>query len=169
MSASPLNAYRQTGKQATIHPVKLVHMMYERILTHLQLAEDAVRDENPGKRGENLGKAIALISELNSSVKQDDQSEAATFLRGLYTAIMVELPKVSISGDLAITAQVRSYIMRLKEIWEDTAMQENGFTGSESAAEDKPGEVDGIAVSEPGSGGRGGEVDGLSARLSVSI
>lgn len=123
-SAKVRNAYRQTEAQSNIHPVKLIHLMYERTLLHLEKAKDGVVTKNPQMRGENLGKAIAIITELFASVKDDDDSEAALFLKGLYNAILEELPKVSVSGDVEIVNQTISYIKRLKEVWEETAMVE---------------------------------------------
>ncbi|MCK9294043.1 MAG: flagellar protein FliS [Desulfobulbaceae bacterium] len=117
-------AYRHSGVKAKIHPVKLIAMMYERVLVHLQMAEEGVMEKKPQKRGEHLGKAIAIITELYASVKEGDDSDGAVFLRGLYGAILVELPKVSVSGDVEILQQTRKYIERLKEIWEQTALKE---------------------------------------------
>ena len=126
-SAQARNAYRQTEKMATIHPVKLIHLMYERILAHLDLVVEGIDEKNVLKRGEHLGKAIAIITELNASIKKEDDSEAAGFLRGLYTAILVELPKVSVTNDREIAVKSRTYIGRLMEIWEQTAMREHGL------------------------------------------
>lgn len=124
VSSKVRNAYRQNEAQAKIHPVKLIHLMYERTLTHLDLAQEALNKKDPRGRGENLGKVIALITELNASIRVEDDSEAAQFLRGLYAAILVELPKVSITNDAQILKRTSNYIQRLKEIWEQTAMQE---------------------------------------------
>lgn len=120
-----LDAYRTTEKQTEIQPVKLIHMLYERVLVHLELAEEGIREQTPKKRGENLGKAIAIITELQASIKSEDHSEAAQFLRGLYGAILAELPRVSISQDVKVLRQARSYLERLKQIWEETAMRES--------------------------------------------
>ena len=156
------HAYEQVGAQANIHPVKLVHMMYERAILHLKHAEEGISEKNPKKRGENLSKAIAIISELNTSIKSDDESEAAGFLRGLYHAILLELPKVSANEDVTILQRSCSYIERLKEIWEQTAMKENGFVPNGNQREkelqnrkdeqsgdnmEKPQRVQGLSVS----------------------
>ncbi|MFH1019044.1 MAG: flagellar export chaperone FliS [Pseudomonadota bacterium] len=119
-----LDAYRTTEKQAEIQPVKLIHMLYERVLVHLELAEEGIREQTPKKRGENLGKAIAIITELQASIGSEDHSEAAQFLRGLYGAILVELPRVSVAQDVKVLRQARTYLERLKGIWEETAMRE---------------------------------------------
>ncbi|HET98740.1 MAG TPA: flagellar export chaperone FliS [Desulfurivibrio alkaliphilus] len=127
LARNRVNAYRQSEISAAVHPVKLIHMMYERVLTHLSYAEEAIVERSPRNRGENLSKAIALISELNAAINPKDQSEAAAFLRGLYGAIMVELPKVAVSGDVEILRQAARYISELKKVWEETAMRENGL------------------------------------------
>lgn len=122
-----VDAYRKSEKQASVHPVKLIHMLYERVLTHLEHAEIGVKENNPRKRGENLGKAIAIVTELNASIKQEDGSEAAQFLRALYTAILVELPRVAVSGDVKILQRSHAYLKELKGVWEQTAMREHGL------------------------------------------
>lgn len=134
------DAYRQSESQGKIHPVKLIHMLYERLLDHLALAEEGILEENLQKRGESLGKAIAILAELHVSIKEDDDSEAAQFLRGLYSTILAELPKVSITNDVHIVRQSSSYILRLKEMWEQTAMKEQNVAvnGNVAKVEIKP-------------------------------
>ncbi len=126
------NAYAQSESQAKIHPVKLIYMMYERLLVHFELTEEAIVEKDFKGRGENLGKAIALLTELSASIKEDDDSEAAQFLRGLYGAILTELPKVALGNDLQILKQAKLYVGRLKEIWEETAMRECELAGQET-------------------------------------
>ncbi len=126
------NAYQKSEAQAQIHPVKLIHLLYERVLVHLELAEQGISANDVKARGENLSKAIAIISELNASIKDADDSEAAGFLRGLYSAILMELPKVAISNDGKVIEQSRRYLSRLLEIWESTAMVEAGLVGGAS-------------------------------------
>lgn len=145
------NAYRQTEAQSRIHPVKLVHLMYERTLVHLERAKVGIVNKDPKMRGEHLGKAIALIAELNASVKDDDSSEAALFLRGLYGAILVELPKAAINNDEEVLRQTMAYIGRLKEIWEETAMREMQIQDKVMAKEELPATAAGEKFGESGS------------------
>ncbi len=134
-------AYQQSESQTQIHPVKLIHLMFERVLTHLDLVEEGVLQNDAKLRGENLSKAIAIITELNVSIKDGDDSEAANFLRGLYSAILVELPKVAMNNDGEIVKKAYQYIHRLKEIWEETAMVEAGLAGSEENTKKKAASV----------------------------
>ncbi len=133
------DAYRQSEAQSRIHPVKLIHLLYTRVLTHLELAEEGIKENDPKKRGENLGKAIAIIAELNVSVRPDDESEAAHFLRGLYESILLELPKVSVNNDVTVLQRAHGYLKRLKEIWEEVALPESGLDCEEPQREAESG------------------------------
>lgn len=172
-SAQVRNAYRRTEKMAAIHPVKLIHLMYERIIAHLDLVVEGIDQGNVMKRGENLGKAIAIITELNASIKSDDQSEAAAFLRGLYTAILVELPTVAIKNDRDIVLKARKYMKQLMEIWEQTAMRENGLLdGKQPAKQAVPERTESAEVAvakEDLSAVRKAEVKVAAGNLSFSI
>lgn len=128
-TAKVRSAYQKSEAQAQIHPVKLIHLLYERVLVHLELAEQGLIASDVKARGENLSKAIAIISELNASIKDADDSDAAGFLRGLYSSILLELPKVAISADVEVVKQSHRYLSRLLEIWETTAMVEAGLNG----------------------------------------
>ena len=127
-TARARSAYQRSETQAQIHPVKLIHLLYERVLAHLEMAEQGIMANDAKMRGENLSKAIAIISELNASIKDADNSEPARFLRGLYSAILMELPKVGLTGSIQIVRQSYRYLERLKEIWEATAMVEAGLS-----------------------------------------
>jgi flagellar protein FliS len=140
-TAKARSAYQKSEAQAQIHPVKLIHLLYERVLVHLELAEQGIIAKDAKARGENLSKAIAIISELNASIKDADDSDAAGFLRGLYSAILMELPKVGLTQDTETVRQAHRYLTRLRDIWESTAMIEAGLSGdhhAEEVAEETP-------------------------------
>jgi len=155
VSSQATNAYQQTVMRTNYHPVELIHMLYERVLVHLELAEKAILEKQPESRGEHLAKAIAIVTELYVSVEQDD-SESSQFLLGLYEAILAELPKVGASKDVEILRRSHRYLKRLNEVWEDTAMRENGFFPQERseasvggvASPDQPSPDHGILVKE---------------------
>ncbi len=125
------NAYFQAQASTKIAPVKLIHMLYERLLINLDLAAEGLLENDVKKRGESLSKAIAIITELNCSIRVEDQSEAARFLRGIYEAMLLALGTVPVVEDVEVIRLARRYVQRLKSIWEETAMQEHGFGAGE--------------------------------------
>jgi flagellar protein FliS len=131
--AQAQDAYRRSATQGqNIPPEKLIHLLYDQALKHLRWAGEGIEAKDPRKRGENLGKVIAIVTELNASLDMDKGGEAAVFLRGLYEAILVELPKVAVTNDLEIVKRTYRYVRRLKDIWEQTAMQETAVVARET-------------------------------------
>lgn len=135
--------------QANYHPVELIHMMYERVLVHLEHAVVAIEEDQPVGRAEHMNKAIAIVTELYVSVKPDE-SEASQFLLGMYEAILAELPKAGLTKDVENIRRAHRYLQRLKEVWEETAMRENGLVahGHSGGVVSTEKEVEHVVVNE---------------------
>lgn len=113
--------YRDSHFQG-MEPQKLVLMLYDGAIKHIRLAKEGIKENNVPKRGENIGRAIAIISELNASLDPDIRDDAIDFLRGLYAAILAELPKVSISNDMEILRRTETYMEQLRGVWKTSVM-----------------------------------------------
>lgn len=111
-----VNQYLNTHYEG-MDPEQLILMLYKGALDRIKLTREGVEENNPQKRGENLSRVIAIISELNSSLDPLMTDEGTEFLRGLYTSILTELPKVAINNDIEILDRTERYIVRLMEIW----------------------------------------------------
>lgn len=116
-AAQNMNAYLNNHYEG-MTPEKLIHMLYKGALKHIALAKEGMIENDPKKRGEHLSKVISIVSELNSSISSDINDDSTQFLRGLYTSILAELPKVSITNDVKTLDLTQSYIEKLNEIWE---------------------------------------------------
>jgi flagellar protein FliS len=103
-------------------PEQLILLLYKGALSRLKLTREGINEKNVKKKGENLSKAIAIISELNASVDSKMDDDSTHFLRGLYTAILNELQKVTLNNDLTILNRTEKYISELKNIWEKDVM-----------------------------------------------
>lgn len=120
-ASAEINRYLNNHYEG-MEPEQLILMLFKGALDHIRLAREGIEENNIKKRGENLSKVIAIVSELNSSVDTTMNDESTQFLRGLYSAILTELPKVSITNDTQILQRTHSYISKLKEIWENDVM-----------------------------------------------
>jgi len=120
-ASAEINRYLNNHYEG-MDPEQLILMLFKGALDRIRLAGEGIRENNIQKRGENLSKAIAIVSELNSSVDTTMNDESTRFLRGLYSAILTELPKVSLTNDTEILRRTHAYISRLKEIWETEVM-----------------------------------------------
>lgn len=117
-----LNSYQKAQVYDEIDPNKLILMLYEGAIKRIILARQGIKNADPKQRGENLGKAIAIISELNASLDENIKTEEINFLRGFYIAMLTELPKVSVNEDVTILDRAEKYLKELKRIWETTVM-----------------------------------------------
>jgi flagellar protein FliS len=118
-----LQSYRKAQVSGEADPQKLILMLYEAAIKRLNLAKDGLENDDPKKRGENIGKAIAIISELNASLDEDIKTEEINFLRSLYLTMMTELTKVSLTKDVKTVERSIKYLMELKRIWETSVMK----------------------------------------------
>ncbi len=95
-----LQSYRKAQVSGEADPQKLILMLYEAAIKRLNLAKDGLKNDDPKKRGENIGKAIAIISELNASLDEDIQTEEISVLRSLFLIMMTELTRVAVTKDV---------------------------------------------------------------------
>lgn len=115
--------YNKSQAHECMEPQQLTLLLYKEAIRRLNLTKSALLEENIAKRGENLGRAIAIISELNSCLVQaDNETEEILFLRGLYTSILAELPKVNVTKSVDTLDTVLRYMQKLRDIWENDVM-----------------------------------------------
>ena len=106
-------------------PEQLILLLFKGALDRIEGTRQGIKEKSVQKRGENLSKLIAIVSELNASLNPEMNDESTKFLRGLYMAILTELPKVSLTNDVGILNRTEKYLTRLKEIWETDVMHLN--------------------------------------------
>jgi flagellar protein FliS len=121
MVYNALNSYQKVQVSSEINPQKVILMLYDGAIKRISFAREGVINKDPKQRGENLSKAIAIISELNASLRNIDD-EQIFFVKSLYLTMMQELCKVSVSNDIQTLDRATKYLMELKRIWETTVM-----------------------------------------------
>lgn len=133
-----MGAYRKTEVSTVTDPNKLIQMLYDGALRFLEKARIGTEKKDPKLRGENLGRALNIITELNASLNVEKGGETAQFLRDLYLYMLAELPKVNLTHDTEIIIRSMNYIRELKKLWEERVMGLNkdmGTAKNDSAAE----------------------------------
>lgn len=131
---NPLSSYQKAQTLCDeVEPNKLILMLYEGAIKRIALAKEGIKKADPKMRGENLGKAIAIIAELNASLDSNIKTKEINFLRDLYATMLTELPKVSVSEDIEALELSEKYLMELKRIWETTVMK-NSTTEKQKSA-----------------------------------
>lgn len=127
MLYNALSSYQKVQVSSEINPQKLILMLYEGAIKRISFAKDGIINKNPKQRGENLSKAIAIISELNASLRNVEREEIS-FLRSLFLVMMQELCKVAVTNDIQTLDRSTKYLMELKRIWETSVMGQTNTT-----------------------------------------
>lgn len=117
-----MSAYRKTEVSTVTDPNKLIQMLYDGALRFLEKARLGTEKKDPKTRGENLGKALDIITELNACLDIEKGGETAQYLRDLYLYMLMELPKVNLTGETEIIVRSMNYIRELKKLWEERVM-----------------------------------------------
>jgi flagellar protein FliS len=116
------NRYRNSQVYDGMDPKELILLLYNEALKRLTLAKKGLMQGNSRVRGEHLGRAIAIIAELHTCLDSNADAEEIRFLRGLYQAILLELPKVNLTNDVQTLDTAFAYIAKLRDIWQDHVM-----------------------------------------------
>ena len=123
--AAQYRAVRSHGLVADASPARLVQIMFEQILAHLASAQGCMaRIENnlPLKdvvtKGKALGKAIALIDQLNNTLDMERGQPIAGNLRALYVYMLARLTLANVTNDSKIVAEIGSLILEIKSGWD---------------------------------------------------
>jgi flagellar protein FliS len=116
-----LNPYK-TAAVMTSSPGQLVVMMYDGVLKFVSIARAgcALPESDPQRLKmvqEGVGRSIAIISELRSTLDKEKGGEYAENLERLYDYYSFRLLKAQLSFDDAPLAEVEKLVGNLREGW----------------------------------------------------
>ncbi|MFU8790164.1 MAG: flagellar export chaperone FliS [Methylobacter sp.] len=114
-----VNSYR-SGVFAEIeeaNPHRLIQMLYEGGLQRIAVAKGALMRHETAEKGENIGRAIAIIGGLRSSLDLG-QGEIALNLDDLYDYMERRLLEANLKNDIAILDEVASLLREIKAAWD---------------------------------------------------
>jgi len=124
MTANPYAQRSQYNRDAVLSasPVRLLTMLYDRLLLDLGRAEAAQAAENWPVASENLLHAQAIVSELSSTLNVDawDGGEG---LMALYTYVSTALINANIYRDVERTRESIAILEPLRQTWHEAAGQ----------------------------------------------
>jgi flagellar protein FliS len=115
-----VDSYRQTQVQSRT-PLELVVMLYDGTLQSLSTARDAiVRRDIPARR-DAIGRALAIISELQSTLNLDAGGTVAVSLDELYGYASRRLLDAAAQNDVKPLDEIRRVFETLREAWQTIA------------------------------------------------
>ncbi len=123
--AAQYRAVRSHGLVADASPTRLVQIMFEQVLTNLataggcmgRIANNRPLDDVAAK-GRSIGKAIALIGQLNATLDMERGGAVAENLRSLYVYMLSRLTLANATNDAQIVAEISKLVREIKSGWD---------------------------------------------------
>lgn len=106
----------------TASPVRLVTMLYDRLVRDLDDAELAISLANAQAAHAQLRHAQDIVQELSGSLDVS-QWDGGPGLQSLYTWLLERLVAANVSKDAAIVVECREVVEPLRDAWHEAANQ----------------------------------------------
>ena len=123
VQARGANAYIQTHVQSR-SPLELVVMLYDGAVRFLTEARTAIEQNDLGRKRSAMSRALAIISELQSTLNLEQGGEIAIQLDALYTYINGRMLDASMKNDLAALDESVRLLSTLRSGWSEIAARE---------------------------------------------
>lgn len=120
MVARGVNSYKQTEVQSRT-PLELVTMLYDGVLRFIGQAREGIERRDIAARQEALNRALAIISELQSTLNMELGGEVAVELDRLYEYANLRLLDAALKNDVAPIDEVRRIFEILRDGWATVA------------------------------------------------
>jgi len=110
--------YTQT-QVSTVSPARLVLLMYDAVLSAVEIARTALASERPdlGVVSQQLTRAQQLVTELEVALDHERGGQIAASLQGLYDYARRRLVDANLSKDPGPLDEVTRIIGDLREAW----------------------------------------------------
>ena len=121
-----MNAYSNThahSATADASPHKLIALLLTGAIDRVSQARGAIERRDIAKRGELIGKAISIVSNLQSVLDLEQGGEVARNLDALYDYMQRRLVIASRDADPAVLEEVAKLLGEIKAGWDGIASE----------------------------------------------
>jgi flagellar secretion chaperone FliS len=112
----------------------------------VQAARAGLEAGNPKIKGENISRAIAIITELDCALDRDMGGELVENLSGLYRYILGCLTRANFRNDSRILGEVEGLLLTIKEGFADVFKQMSSEVLSDHALSYQPASQKGFCI-----------------------
>jgi flagellar protein FliS len=127
MTARNLDSYKRTQVQSAT-PLELVVMLYDGAIRFLDATRSAIERRDIAARRDALSRALAIISELQSTLNIEQGGEVAASLDRLYDYANTRLLDVALRNDVTAIDDVKKIFSILRDGWHTISTQPVGAT-----------------------------------------
>ena len=116
-----MQSYRKVSVESDLSvasPHRVIQMLFAGALERLAQAKCAIEQGDIAKRGLFMGKAIGIVSGLNSSLNMDAEGDVASNLTRLYDFMLRRMSEANINNDAQAIDEVVVILKTIKEGWD---------------------------------------------------
>ena len=118
-------AYQQSAGNMVEDNKVILLKLYDGALRFLSIARRGIIEQKPSIRGENISKAMAIVSELDCALDMKKGGDLSNQLASLYRFIMDKLTLANSNNDLTALDKAEDILQTLKEGFEGAARSQN--------------------------------------------
>ena len=120
-----MSKYRST-RITTVSPIQVLLQLYDGASRFLRTGIEAIEENNPGKRGQALSKAHAIVAELQASLDDSQAPELCAQLYSLYDFILDQITQANLKQDAAPLESSLNVLAELRSGWAELAEGQRG-------------------------------------------
>ncbi len=130
---------RQTEQAMTNDPATLVAMLYDKAVSCLKAAVQAIHSNEIETCWKNNHRAQEIINHLFMTLDLEKGGEVASNLEALYGYMLLRLPELDVNNDTRVAEEVIELLEPLRASWNELAASSAGFKTDQQ-------EIDAIAA-----------------------
>lgn len=120
--------YEQT-QVVTSSGVQLIVLLYDGAIQSMELARREIQAKNVREKARHIGRAMAIVGELNSVLDLEQGGEIARSLRRLYDYMLTELVEANARNNEQRLEGPLRCLDTLREAWREVAAQQARMSG----------------------------------------
>jgi flagellar protein FliS len=137
MTYAGYSAYNRIANTIDSKEMILVKLL-DGTVRFIQAARAGLESGNPKTKGENISKAIAIITELDCALDRDMGGSLVENLSGLYRYILDRLTLANLRDDSRILGEVEGLLLAIKEGFAEALKQLSSEVLSDHALSYQP-------------------------------
>ncbi|MDR9500712.1 MAG: flagellar export chaperone FliS [Desulfurivibrionaceae bacterium] len=127
------STYKQ-NELKNLDPAEIVARLYQALGSALVTARDAIVDGDTKVQGEQVSRALAIITELHAALNMEEGGEISANLNDLYFYLTSEITQGNIKNDPEMLANAIRTVQPLTEAWMTLAANRKAEVGDNLAA-----------------------------------
>jgi flagellar protein FliS len=110
-------AQYQQNQLLTASPAKLLLAAYDGAIRFCRIGAEKMREGKLDEQSTNINKALAIVCELLSTLREDVDPVLVARLKSLYTYVIEKLAHANLNNDISSLDEATRILVQLRETW----------------------------------------------------